>query len=74
MAPKFANDRSVMVIQIALIKVPFNAGLVGAAMQVMESTRRLGRLTEMDGNCFEISAHTRCLSLPNSSNKSIKSP
>ena len=28
----------------------------------------------MDGNHFEISAHKRCWSLPNSSNKSINSP
>ena len=55
-------------------KVTFNASLMGATMRVIKLTRRLGRLTEMDGNCFEISANKRCWSLPNSSNKSIRSP
>ena len=55
-------------------KVPFNAGLVGATMGVIESTRRLGHLTEMDENSFGISAHKKCWSLPNSSNKLMRSP
>ena len=40
-------------------KVPFNDLLVGATMRVIVSATQPGRLIEMDGNCFEISAHKR---------------